>query len=1283
MKPLLPLLDVQAAGALPDGNAWMSASAGTGKTQVLTARVLRLLLAGAPPERILALTFTKAGAAEMQERIFTRLAGWVAAGDTALKSDLAAINAATDPETVARARRLFARTLDAPGGLQVQTIHGFAQSLLASFPVEAGIAPGFQALDDRSALALRGQVLAEVIEAAGDDPGFIADVGAISIASGETRIAAIAATLVAHYPAIRALGAEAGFAAKLRRAFGVPGAGSADEVFAAAVAGLDLAALARLAAVNDADGGKQALQRSDTLRWWLALSPDARPAHFETLCAVFHKQDGEPRATLVPGGKKANPAEIAAADALCDAVTAVARLRDALDASETAARHLRVGARLGAAYAAHKHRAGVIDYDDMIARAAALLKSETGAAAWVRFKLDQRIDHLLVDEAQDTNEAQWDIVGALTDEFFAGEGARDAVRTLFVVGDFKQAIFSFQGSDPRIFAGRQGHFRDLAGDAQRDWRDLPMTVSFRSVPAVLEVVDAVVDDLGAAAFGMTEPIPAHEAHRKDLIGRVTLWPPLVSDAGDGGDEAGDDAPWLPAAQVRMAQKLGAQIAAWLDPATALDLPARGRACRPEDILVLVRSRGEFVGALVAALHDRRVPVAGVDRLRLTAPLAVQDCLALVRFALQPDDDLTCAALLTSPFIGIDQDALFALAHDRRGTLWSAVRDAGGPARAFLDAVLALADFSAPYEFLEQILSGPLAGRAKLLARLGEEARDQVAALLGEALAFERANAPSLQGFLAWVEADDIDLKRDPDAPVDAVRIMTVHGAKGLQAPVVVLADATRPPARDASGHVMLALDRGDEPVPVFHGGKGARIERIAREVETKAKEAREEHWRLLYVALTRAEDLLFVGGALGVRDQGVAPPDSWYAAIRHAVAVTWDYPAEDDPLWGSAVVHRAGTICLPEPPRAPPPVLGAVPAWARTLAPVEARPPRPLSPSAIAADDIAQPPPGPAAQAAARRGRLLHTLFERLPEVAPAERAAAAAAWLARTAPDLDAGQQAVLARSALDIIADPRFAEVFGPEALAEAPIAATVGDIVVAGTVDRLLVTPDAVRVVDFKTGTTVPKTPAAVAPYHLRQMAAYAAALAVIFPGRRIEAALLYTHNATLIELPAAPASSPRGRRVERGQESLGPGGRCRGRGGALACAFKRSAHTPTDAGSEDTMATKHITDASFSSDVLQSSRPVLVDFWAEWCGPCRQIGPALEEINDELAGVDIVKLNIDENPDAPTTYGVRGIPTMILFKDGKPAATKVGAAPKSHLKSWLEGELGNAGDAARSA
>ncbi len=1121
MKPLLPLRPEQAAAAAPSDNAWVSASAGTGKTQVLSARVLRLLLDGARPDRILCLTFTKAGAAEMQARVFGRLAHWVRATDAELRSDLAAIRADTDAATLGRARTLFAHTLDAGGGLNVQTLHGYAQSLLAAFPLEAGVAPGFATLADRDAQALRGRVLAEAIEAAATegDTRFLDDIGAISIARGESSLDRISGILIRHADALALLGSPDGFEAKLRRTFGLPVDGTREGVLTDAVARLDHAGLKRLGHALDRAGGVKASARAEVLLWWLAVPPATQVAKLSELFGCLLNKDGSIPKTLVPvAAARATPGLAAAAAQLCESVVEVAETQALLDAAANAARHLRVGARLCAAYGDHKRRAGVIDYDDMIARAAALL-TRPGLSEWVRFKLDQRIDHLLVDEAQDTNAAQWDIVRALTDEFFDGEGAREVVRTLFVVGDFKQAIFSFQGSDPRVFNDQKAAFGQKIDDAQLPWRDVPLTESFRSVPAVLEVVAQVVEDLGHAAFGAPEPIPAPRAARDTRPGQVTLWPPLATDFDD--DAVADaDRPWLPPGQVRLAHRLARQIAAWLHPDTALHLPARGRDVVPEDILVLVRNRGEFVQPLVAALHAFGVPVAGADRLRLTEPLAVQDCLALVRFALQPGDDLTCATLLTSPFVGLDHAALYDLAHERPASLWERVRRAGGQVADWLGEVLRLADFSAPYEFLETILSGPLGGRALLLRRLGEEAREAVQAVLAQALAFETANAPTLQGFLAWMDGHDTDIKRDPDAPLDAVRIMTVHGAKGLQAPVVILADATRG-REDRADHVVVDLD--GNRVPVFHGGKTGKVGPIGDEAEAAAALAMQEHWRLLYVALTRAEDLLFVGGALAkgtAKTPAKVPEESWYAVVAKALEAL-GATAEPDAEWTSATVHRAcmdGDAAL-DPPRARHGGGGAtlLPAWARRPAPEEARPPRPLSPSAIAADDIAAPPPSPAMQAAARRGQLLHALFERLPEVAADDRAEAAARWLGVQAPDLDDAARASLASTALGIVAEPRFAAVFGAHALAEAPIAALVDGVVVAGKVDRLLVEATRVQLIDFKTGSRVPAHAEAVEPYHLKQMAAYVAALAAIFPGRTIEAALLYTHDATLIDLP----------------------------------------------------------------------------------------------------------------------------------------------------------------------
>ena len=808
-----------------------------------------------------------------------------------------------------------------------------------------------------------------------------------------------------------------------------------------------------------------------------------------------------------------------------DTIREIADIGARFDLVDVAALHLRVGHRMESGYRVQKSRSGLLDFDDMIADAAKLLRID-GMGEWVRFKLDERIDHILVDEGQDTNDAQWRITKAIADEFFAGRGARDEVhRTLFAVGDYKQSIFSFQGSDPKVFNDYRGIFAELAADAGQPFHDVPLAESFRSGGAILEVVDRVITDLGFDALGLdVEPEPHRVGRSGNPAAQVTLWPPVLADAGSLGDPD-SEAEWLPGQVQMLARRLARQIRQWIDdPAMRL---ASGRRVRPEDILVLVRARGEFVGALVANLHAQKVPVAGVDRLRLTAPIAVQDCLALIRFALQPDDDLTLASLLTSPFLGWDQEALFAAAYDRgRGvSLWRRLRTMAGPQAAaatdWLGNVLRYADLMPPHEFLETILSGELGGRAKLLARLGEEARDQVEALLAQALAFENAHAPSLQGFLAWIENDEFDLKRDPDAPNNAVRVMTVHGAKGLQAPVVVLADAARGPGGVATDHVTLNWGPDETNLPIFFGGKPGRIGPVADALQREEAATMEEHWRLLYVAMTRAEDMLFVGGALGAREtKSGMSVDAWHARVQTALTGLGATSREDS-LWEGEVLTHAHGVTAPAPDLLERAIgeTPSVPDWARAAPVAEPAPPRPLSPSQLAADDVAAPPPTPGMIEAARKGSLLHKLFERLPDVTPTRRRAAAEAWLAGQAGDLEPGIRSGLVDRALAIVEAPAFADVFGPDALAEAPVVAVVDGVVIAGKVDRLLVFPDRVQVIDFKTGRNVPPTAEAVSPYYLKQMAAYTAALTRIFPGRRIEAALLYTEQARMIELPEA--------------------------------------------------------------------------------------------------------------------------------------------------------------------
>ena len=1126
LAPLTRLRDEQLRASHPRDHAALSASAGTGKTHVLTARVLRLLLSGVDPSSILCLTFTKAGAAEMADRIHARLAHWVRLKDAELGGELAALGEDVGPDMRDAARTLFARVLDARGGgLRIQTIHAFAQGLLAAFPAEAGLAPGFRPLEGREEQLLARSTLADMLvraEAGGDLP-LIRDLQALSHRLGEGGAEGFLMHCARAPAAMAALGPREGIEARLRRGFGLP-AGDVEQAIAAACCddAFDLEMLGRIAAANRAWGTATGLDCCDVIAAWQAGEGPHRAATLATIANIVLKKDGEPRAPT-SGLLKADPDYAAHAARLVECCRRLVDMRKTASLVACFAAGLRAGHAYALHYAAAKRAQGVVDFDDLIRWAEQLLLTP-GMGDWVRYKLDQSTDHILVDEAQDTNERQWNIVRAVALEYFAGEGASSRHRTIFTVGDYKQAIFGFQGTDPASFDVARAWFDREARAIDRDFLDLAMDRSFRSAPEILAVVDRVIADLGHDALGLPRRPNPHQSHHEGRAGSVVLWQPYSEEVALASEEAGEEG-WISDTVRRYAARLARQIRSWLD--RPFLVAARGRPLRPEDILVLVRRRGDLASLIVARLHAEGVPVAGVDRLLLSAPLAVQDLLAAVRFAVQPLDDLNLAALLVSPLFGWSQDDLFAVAHKREGTLWAALRGADANIGQFREtqdrllAILAMADYATPHAFLETILSGDLRGRHKLLERLGNEARDPIEELLSSAIEFEASSAPSLQRFLDWFARGEVEIVRDPSAPLDAVRVMTVHGSKGLQSPIVILADACADPDRKGGGlrgnFANILLPDGLR-IPIFRPRRDELAEPIASQLAALDQSEREEHWRLLYVALTRAEERLYIGGALGPADRKGPPASSWWTALDAALAglgAEWD----DDPHWGrsrrfgdpetftKASARRAGRD----------PVL---PDWLARPAPAEARPPRPLAPSALGDDDVADPPPSPALRSAAHRGRLLHQLFERLPDVPTEERAARADRWLLRSAGVEDEALRRTLVEDSCRLIGDPAHAALFGPGALAEAPIAAVVGEgIVVSGTVDRLRIGPYRILVADFKTGRRAPASLDEIPVPHLRQMAAYVEALKVVFPGRPIEAKLLYTAAPVLFDLPPA--------------------------------------------------------------------------------------------------------------------------------------------------------------------
>ncbi len=1107
----------------PEVSAFVAASAGSGKTKVLTDRLLRLMLAGAAPGRIQCLTYTRAAAAEMRVRLQTLLGRWVALADAPLDEALAALGLSPDAELRRQARELFARVLDVPGGMRIETIHAFCAGLLRRFPLEAALPPRFAVLGDAEAGLLREAALTATLENAPAE--------ALALVARRLKpdpFRELLGKLEAKAPRL----AEAADAARVletviarqRALLGISDGETSEAILRDAMAALDLPRMREMMRGVLAHASTKLAPRVQAALDWLAAAPTA-PEAWHGWAGYFLRADGKLRAPgglISAGGKRALPGLEAEILAERDAVEAVLARLARVEIAELSAALARLGLPIAWDYARRKRAASCLDYGDLIEATLALLADP--GAAWVLYKLDGGLDHLLIDEAQDTSPAQWRIADALTGEFFAGEGARAVMpaRSLFAVGDHKQSIFSFQGASPEAVRDWHEQMRTRVTAAGQAFRDVALQVSFRSTTPVLALTDAVFAE-GGPGLGLDEAAPRHIAHRAESWGRVELWPrlPRFSEREMARAAAEQRKPVADGGEAALAEALADQIAAMLRAGT--ELPSRGRALRAGDIMVLLRTRGAFPAAFVRRLRDHQVAVAGPDRMQLTTEPAVADVLALIDALLLPEDELAFATFLTSPLGGLSDADLLALALNRAGTLREALRDRADEApgwRAahdFFAALLARADFVTPHALLAMAL-GPLGGQARLLARFGAQAREAIGELLDEAFAYAQANPPSLQGFVQALRAEATEIKQEPAGAGNAVRVMTVHAAKGLQAPLVIL-QASTGLGRDREGGLVSLEDGELGHVPFWAPGMVAAAPALAAADARRREAACEEHYRALYVALTRAEDWLIVSGF----EPGKKQPESWYAAVEAGFRRLPAARAEPLSGWvGERLVleARAGGPAAATPQKMPAPAVAALPAWlreARPPPPEPARPARlaPSRPEGVALGEV----PGSALKLLARdaagrrfaRGKLVHTLLQHLPALPEAEWADAAMRLARQSLPPEAA---AALVAEIGTILNDPRLSPLFGPGSRAEAPITGVIetadGPFVVGGVIDRLAVTPRQVLIADYKTNRDPPRTAEEIPVLYRRQMQTYARVLARIYPGRDIVAALIWTRT-----------------------------------------------------------------------------------------------------------------------------------------------------------------------------
>lgn len=1140
----------QLVSADPARPVFVMANAGSGKTKVLIDRVARLLLrredgrVGAAPDSILCITYTKAAANEMLSRLFRTLGKWSIMRDDKLREELSRLEGrskdAYKTDDLRAARALFARALETPGGLRIETIHAFCARILRRFPLEAGVLPGFAEIEEDEAQAIwqnvRAQAVLKASETAPEALNVLALEGGHDGADVALNAMRFKMSAYLDFAEAHAFN-QVQMRATLIESLNAPEASPADILELAMGPEMPVVALREALISLRASGKRDDTRTANAVEAALYEEDPAR--RWECYKGAFFGAQGNPYKSLynAEAGKDANVVALfATKDEIGSEVARVEALAVKLKLAETVERTsalLEVGLDALVAYQDEKRRRGALDFDDLIRKTRDLL-TRTGMSDWVLYKLDGGISHILLDEAQDTSPEQWELINALTEEFTAGVGAerQQDPRTLFVVGDEKQSIYSFQGADPAQLRSQEQEYirKDPAVLSQT------MEMSFRSSPEILGFVDAVWNSAPPIniASGTQSPLTAdgvkHTARRANQPGLVELWPVDERDEDEDADAWSRPVNALRSSspKARLATRLAQRLKNMVESGETVweELPDRRwqrRPMKPEDILILVRSRtGGLFDAMISALKAAGLPVAGADRLKLTDHIAVQDCLNLMRFALLPERDLTLAEILRGPFVGLvdDDRYLFPLANKRgKGeTLWSRVQASQDPdvkkAAAFLGSLIS-SRHEPPYEFLSDILDVPgsdgLTGWDRINARLGTPAHDPVEALLSRAQGFDAAEPSSLQAFVAEMESRLVEIKRDLAAPEGQVRVMTVHGAKGLQAPVVVLPDTTAGPKTVSSS--MFVVDG----VPIWSPRKDSDVPAAELERAVANAKSEEEFRRLLYVALTRAQDRLIIAGHW----HGARPPGyhdrSWYALCEAAMSGLAG-EADDSgvrrfgnspPALATAASQQSAKTVLPDWVFTPPP------------APESRR--RFGAPSSLLGRKTPVLAPfSQTRQERLRRGRIIHALLEYLPALAPDLREGAADRYLSRL-PDLDEPARGEMKAAVFGILEAPDMQRLFQPGGRAEAAIVGSAPELpeglIVNGRVDRLVVTEEEVLIIDFKTDQPAPDSPDGVAETYRAQMAAYWAVLRRAYPGRTVRTALCWTDGPRLTFLPEA--------------------------------------------------------------------------------------------------------------------------------------------------------------------
>ncbi len=1101
----------QQRAANPAHSVWVEASAGTGKTKVLTDRVLRLLLSGVEPQKLLCLTYTKAAAVQMYDRISEYLGKWAVMSDEALDKDIKdllgkAYSPQKKEEYMRRARILFADLLDTPGGIKINTIHSFCQEVLKRFPLESGVSPYFNLLDDRGKETALAAIKSEFLSGKYDKDSDVEEaITFFTHNSNEDSFSKVMEHITDNYTKIIELFEKykglRKFLPVLAEHLGVRDDDSEEMLKLSLMQTVDWAEMKQNMAAWRY-GGKTDKGRCDILGEIMSHTICAED--YDKYQAMFLTKNNTVMVNLAAVDAQKVDSEIVErvrkeAERIQEMNWKLVRLKLYMSTKN----FLIIAESLNEKYSARKQQMAVLDYDDMISQTRRLL-SNPSTSAWVLYKLDGGIDHILLDEAQDTSPGQWDIIKYLSREFF-DIGASDKNRTIFSVGDRKQSIFSFQGADPDKLDDMYEHFKGSGG---HKFETVNLDVSFRSAPAILQSVNKVFSALeiskGVVSKGKTVN---HDPYRVGEFGHVEIWSPFIAEKNT---KVQDDSYSLPpmemekrdSVRTKLAEAIAERIKTMVNETCQSDHPLNFK-----DFMVLVRQRDAFVEEFIRACKKMGVDICGADKMALTDQIAVQDLISLGKFLLLPNDDLSLAETLKSPLFGLDDDDLIKICrHKNHQPLWTCLNDTPEYHKIYelLQYLLSKLDYMRPYELYNYMLSTKK-GRQKFINRIGVEVEDALDEFMNLTIDFEQQNTPSLQGFIEWMSKSKVIVKRQMESKeINAVRLMTVHGSKGLQAAVVFLPDTIK--VKDS-----LCEQRAlfDDKYVYYPLNRNAYEDNCLKAKDYNDMKADEEHRRLMYVGLTRAEDQMII---CGYSNDDKIKPTSWFS-LCEKMLVEGGYPADK--------IYRITTDEGFEKEKKNEQIISAVMPemenWMNTDAPDENAASKPYTPSNLTEDKDEPDSVSPLQDAGNfyRRGTIIHKLLQFLPQNT-GDKEQTIDIFLQKNAHDFSKEQCAKIKSEVMALLNNPEFTDLFGEKAQAEVPIVGEVDGIMISAQLDKLLVLPDKVMIVDFKTNQPPAKDVASTSPNYIRQLGLYAKLLQRIYPNLPVETYILWTNEARLMRV-----------------------------------------------------------------------------------------------------------------------------------------------------------------------